>query len=157
MNSGEVGGKWQYKIPTINNMNSKKGFSLALFVLLSVCQHPVRAQDIAEGKWELLGTHVIDYTLDNDVVKLDTTVHVYTMLKIQVLEGSLSIHKIVVDYVNGDSRIIRLPKTYTKGNDSKMIDVSLKKNKHVIEKVSFWFNPKKAAAQKSVVEVWGKK
>ncbi len=134
-----------------------KGVLLAFVFLLNTSQYVVSAQDISEGKWDLLGSHVIDYTLDTDVAKLDTTKLVYKMLKIKVIEGSLSINKIAIDYVNGDSRTVRLPKTYTKGNDSKMIDVSLKQNRQVMEKISLWFNPKMGAAQRSVVEFWGRK
>lgn len=101
--------------------------------------------------WVKLGTQVVDYTLDRDVVKA-TDQSTFSSLKIKVSNGTVNIHKVTVHFADGKSQNIDLPKELTKENDGKLID--LKGNNRVIEKVTFWYDTKNANDSKAVVEVW---
>ena len=104
--------------------------------------------------WDKLGTKVVDYTIDHDVVTASTK-ETYSALKIKVDNGTVNIHKATVHFANGDTQDIKLPSELTSGNDGKLID--LKGNKRAIEKVTFWYDTKNSSPKKAVVEVWAKK
>ena len=104
--------------------------------------------------WDKLGSKVVDYTLDHDVVTASTK-DTYSALKIKVDNGTVNVHKATVHFANGDTQDIKLPGELSSGNDGKLID--LKGNKRAIEKVTFWYDTKNSSPNKAVVEVWAKK
>jgi len=105
--------------------------------------------------WEPLGTRVVDYTLDHDVVSLKNSKEAFTALKVTVKNGSLNMHKVTVHFANGDKQDIDFPEVLTPENDGKVID--LKGNDRVIEKVTFWYDTRANSKDKSTIEVFGKK
>lgn len=125
---------------------------LTLLLLAGVCGNTF-AQNLIKD-WKQLGTRVVDYTLDHDVVSLNNSSKAYTSLKVFVKNGSLNMYKATVHFANGDKQDIELPETVTSENDGRAID--LKGNDRVIEKVTFWYDTKKTSNQKSTIEVWGK-
>jgi hypothetical protein len=105
--------------------------------------------------WTNLGSRVVDYTLDHDVVSLNNSKEVFTQLKVSVKGGALNMHKATVHFANGDKQDIDFPEVVTGENGGKIID--LKGNNRVIEKVTFWYDTKGNSDQKATIEVWGKK
>ena len=112
-----------------------------------------QASDFLKG-WTQLGTRVVDYTLDHDVVTLSGK-EAFTQLKIVVKNGSLNMHKATVHFANGDKQDITFPDVVTPENDGRNID--LKGNDRVIEKVTFWYDTRQKSNEKATVEVYGKK
>lgn len=110
---------------------------------VAVAQNPIT--------WVKLGTQVVDFTLDRDVVKASNQ-STFSSLKIKVNNGTVNIHKVTVHFANGESQNIDLPEQLTKENDGKLID--LKGNNRVIERVTFWYDTKNSDDNKAVVEVW---
>ena len=105
--------------------------------------------------WKMLGTRVVDYTLDHDVVSLNNTQEAFTSLKVVVKNGSLNMHKATIHFANGDKQDITFPDVVTTESDGRVID--LKGNDRVIEKVTFWYDTRKSASQKATIEVYGKR
>jgi len=105
--------------------------------------------------WQNLGSRVIDYTLDHDVVSLNNSKEAFTSLKVTVKGGSINMHKATVHFANGDKQDIDFPEVVTPESGGKVID--LKGNDRVIEKVTFWYDTRKNSNEKATVEVWGKK
>ncbi|HZY81988.1 MAG TPA: hypothetical protein VFE50_20835 [Cyclobacteriaceae bacterium] len=105
--------------------------------------------------WTNLGSRVVDYTLDHDVVSLNNSKEVFTSLRVTVKGGALNMHKATVHFANGDKQDIDFPEVATAENTGRVID--LKGNNRVIEKVTFWYDTKGNSANKATVEVWGKK
>ena len=105
--------------------------------------------------WKMLGTRVVDYTLDHDVVSLNNSQEAYTSLKVVVKNGSLNMHKATIHYANGDKQDITFPDVVTTESDGRMID--LKGNDRVIEKVTFWYDTRKSSNQKATIEVYGRR
>jgi hypothetical protein len=105
--------------------------------------------------WKMVGTRVVDYTLDHDVVSLNNSQEAFTALKVVVKNGSLNMHKATVHFANGDKQDISFPDVVTKESDGRVID--LKGNDRVIEKVTFWYDTRKSSNQKATIEVYGKK
>jgi len=128
----------------------------ALFIMLAQVQITF-AQTAAKAldDWELLGTRVVDYTLDRDVVALKAPSNQsVTGLKFVVKNGTLNMHKATVHFTNGDTQVIDFPPEVNKTNDGRVMD--LKGNTRKIEKVTFWYDTVNKSNDKSVVEVWGK-
>lgn len=57
-------------------------------------------------KWEKLGSRKVDYKLDRDVVHVGLQDGFFTRLKLVVTNGSLNLHKVKIQYMNGDTQII---------------------------------------------------
>jgi len=129
-------------------------FALAIAVVLGAYSTMAVAQN--KITYDKLGTQIVDFTIDHDAVKLNTT-QTYSGLKIVVNNGAVNVHKATVHFANGDTQDVKLPDVLTKDNDGKLID--LQGNKRIIEKVTFWYDTKgkKSNDDKAVVEVWGKK
>jgi hypothetical protein len=104
--------------------------------------------------WKLLGTRVVDYTLDRDVVTLNPSKTSVTGLKFLVKNGTINMHKATVHFANGDTQDIDFADQVNAANDGRIVE--LKGNSRAIEKVTFWYDTKNSSKDKSTVEVWGK-
>ena len=127
---------------------------LSYFLALLLCGYATVSQAQNTITWDKLGTKVVDYGIDRDVVTASSQ-KTYNALKIKVNNGHVNVHKVTVHFVNGDTQDIKLPDELTKENDGKLID--LKGNQRVIEKITFWYDTKNADKDKAVVEVWARK
>jgi virulence-associated protein VagC len=127
-------------------------FAFAMALLLCGYATVTRAQNAIT--WDKLGTKVVDYGIDRDVVTASSQ-KTYNALKIKVNNGHVNVHKVTVHFANGDTQDVTLPDELTKDNDGKLID--LKGNQRVIEKITFWYDTKNADKDKAVVEVWARK
>lgn len=105
-------------------------------------------------EWQLLGKHIVDYSLDYDVVPVTYKKGTFTTLKIRVMDGNINMHRCMITFENGEKQEIEIKHQFTAGGE-KIVD--LKGNDRIIEKVAFWYDTKNKSSQKAVVEVWGKK
>lgn len=110
-----------------------------------------KADKIAiKENWVFLGTRVVDYTLDHDVIALSESAQAFTTLKFKVKDGPINLHKCTVHFVNGETQDV----DFAASTDGSIID--LKGNTRHIEKVTFWYDTKNSSDKKATVEVWGK-
>jgi hypothetical protein len=126
---------------------------VALFFAFTTADVLAQDKNLAKD-WTQLGSRVVDYTLDHDVVSLNNSKEVFTQLRVSVKGGALNMHKATVHFANGDKQDIDLPEVVTAEN-GKVID--LKGNNRVIEKVTFWYDTKANSTEKATVEVYGKR
>lgn len=129
-------------------------------IIVAVALLMVATANISFGQnlvkdWEPLGTRVVDYTLDHDVVSLKNSATAFTALRVSVKGGTINMHKATVHFANGDKQDIDFPEVLTPENDGKIID--LKGNDRVIEKITFWYDTRQKSNQKATIEVFGKK
>lgn len=104
--------------------------------------------------WELLGSRVVNYTLDRDEIMVTRAEGLFTGLKIKVLRGPVNMHRLVVHYGNGEVEEIELRENFRAGGESRVID--LPGNKRIIKKVVFLYDTKNLANRRAVVELWGR-
>ncbi len=104
--------------------------------------------------WQQLGTHVVDYTLDYDVIPVTYKKGTFTTLKFRVLDGNINMHRCMITFENGDKQEIEIKHQFT-ANSEKTVD--LKGNNRIIEKITFWYDTKNASSKKAVIEAWGRK
>lgn len=126
------------------------GFIMVMMTNITFAQ---KADKMFDG-WTLLGTRVVDYTIDRDVVSLKETKNYITGLKFIVKNGTINMHKATVHFTNGDTQVIEFDDEVNTQNDGRLWD--LKGNSRVIEKVTFWYDTVNKSKDKAVVEVWGK-
>ncbi|MEZ4926342.1 MAG: DUF2541 family protein [Saprospiraceae bacterium] len=104
--------------------------------------------------WELLGSRVVNYALDRDVIAVTAAEGLFTGIQVRVKRGPVNMHKLVIHYGNGESEEIELRENFRAGSASRVID--LPGNKRVIKKVTFLYDTKNLARKRAVVELWGR-
>jgi len=128
-------------------------FALVAFASIAYAQKADKNTALAStDNWVLLGSHVVDYTLDRDVISLKESTDTFTGLKFKVNAGPINLHKCTVHFANGETQDVAFA---TGVNDARTVD--LIGNTRKIEKVTFWYDTKNSSDKKAVVEVWGKK
>ena len=133
--------------------NRIMGFIVALLVVGFTANAQSANQTYKD--WQPLGTRVVDYTIDHDVIQVNNT-ETFTAVKVGVKNGIVKVHKATVHFKNGETQEITLPDELTKGNDGKVID--LVGNKRAIDKITFWYDTKGSMKdEKAVIELWAKK
>lgn len=111
-----------------------------------------RAQGAEE--WQQLGVHVVDYTLDYDVMPVTYKKGTFNTLKIRVKNGNINLHRCMVTFEDGEKQEVEVRHQFTDGSE-KTIDLT--GNTRIIEKITFWYDTRNKSSQKAVVEVWGRK
>ncbi len=106
------------------------------------------------GKWEHLGSRVVNYKLDRDVIKVTAREGGFTKLKIKVTGGSLNMHKMIVQYGNGQKHVIQLRHNFSRRSGSRIID--LKGNKRIIRDITFFYDSKNVSRKRAIVHVFGR-
>ncbi|OWY23430.1 DUF2541 domain-containing protein [Sphingobacteriales bacterium UPWRP_1] len=108
----------------------------------------------AGGGWELLGSKKVNYSLDHDVLHVGKHEGSFKKLKITVTGGSLNMHKMVVEYGNGDKDEIELRHNFGKGSNSRLID--LKGGDRYIKDITFWYDTDNRSNKKATLHVYGR-
>lgn len=104
-------------------------------------------------KWEKLGTRVVDYKLDRDVIHVGAHDGAFRKLRVEVRGGAVNMHKMRVEYMNGESQEIPLRHNFSSRSASRIID--LKGNRRIIKNVYFFYDTKNLARSKATVHLFG--
>jgi len=115
---------------------------------------PVELSEFDLGKWERLGSKKVSFKLDRDVIKVGLRDGGFRKLKVQVTGGSLNMHKMVVEYGNGQKEIINVRHNFSPRSGTRVID--LDGGKRVIKDITFWYDSKVRARGKATVHVFGR-
>ncbi|WP_108804137.1 DUF2541 family protein [Aquimarina sp. Aq107] len=108
----------------------------------------------AKIKWEHLGSRTVNYKIDRDVIKVTAKDGAFKKLKVKVTNGSINMHRIVVQYGNGEKQVIQVKKNFKKGSATRVID--LKGNKRIIRDITFFYDTKNFSKNRAKVHVFGK-
>lgn len=106
------------------------------------------------GNWEKLGSRVVDYKLDRDIIHVGAHEGGFTKLKVNVDGGALNMHRMVVTYANGGSETIELRHNFGPDSGSRIIDI--RGGKRLIKRITFFYDTKNLAQGKAVVTVYGR-
>lgn len=120
------------------------------FIFLSFNSHAQK-----RVKWERLGSRVVNYGLDKDVIQVGAKEGGFTKLKVAVTGGSLNMHRMVVHYMNGSKEEISLRHNFRKGSTSRVIDI--RGGKRLIKKIVFFYDTKNLARSRAKVHVFGRR
>lgn len=106
------------------------------------------------GEWQKLGSRVVDYKLEKDVIPVGAQKGGFAKLKVAVKGGALNMHKMIVTYSNGTSETIALRHNFGPNGDSRIIDIA--GGKRLIQKIAFFYDTKNLARNKAIVSVYGR-
>ena len=105
--------------------------------------------------WQKLGSQTVNYGLDKDVIVVGAHDGAFTKLKVQVTGGALNMHRMKIEYMNGETQEVQLRHNFSKQSGTRIID--LKGNKRLIKKITFWYDTKNLARRKARVHVLGRR
>ena len=135
-------------------MKLKTGY-FALFIAFFVASSFTIVDTSAKITWKKLGTKKVSYNVDKDVLRVGITEGGFTKLKIHVTGGAVRMGKMVVEYGNGSKENIQLRHNFTKGSNSRMID--LKGGKRIIKNITFLYTTKNVSKKRATIHVLGGK
>lgn len=105
--------------------------------------------------WKKIGSKKVTYKLDRDVLHVGKNDGTFKKLKIKVTGGSINMHKMVIEYGNGQRDNVPLVHTFIKGSDSRVID--LQGRNRVIKDITFLYDTKNGAKRRATVHVYGRR
>ena len=123
-------------------------FTAALFISFSSFSQPRKV------KWDRLGSRLVDYRADFDVMHVGAKEGGFTKLKVMVTGGALNMHRMVVTYMNGTKEEIQLRNSFARGTTSRVIDI--KGGERLIKNIKFVYDTKNLARKKAKIHVYGR-
>ncbi len=127
--------------------------AITLISSLSYASSPI-IPNVDLGKWERLGSKKVNFRLDKDVIRVGVRDGGFTKLKVQVTGGSVNMHKMVVEYGNGQKETINIKHQFSPRTGTRVID--LNGGKRVIKDITFWYDSKNRPGGKATVHVFGR-
>lgn len=104
--------------------------------------------------WERLGSKVVNYKLDRDVIKVGAHEGTFKKLKLKVTGGTLNMRRMIVQYNNGTKDKIDLRFNFKGGSRSRIID--LKGYNRVIKDITFIYDTKNNSRRRAKIHVFGR-
>lgn len=105
-------------------------------------------------KWERLGSRVVNFGLDKDVIPVGAHEGNFTKLRVVVKGGAINMHRMTVHYMNGEVEKIALKHNFSKKSATRLIDLNGHKRK--IKKIVFFYDTKNLARKRATVSVFGR-
>jgi hypothetical protein len=105
------------------------------------------------GEWRFIASKTVDYALDKDVIPFDNVQDNFSQLKFKITDASLRMFDVKVHFDNGDFQDVSLRKTFRRGEESRVIDLT-GGTRH-LSKIDFWYKTR-GLKGKARIEVWGK-
>ncbi len=106
------------------------------------------------AKWERLGTRKVNYLVERDVIHVGAKEGGFTKLKVVVNGGSINMHRMVVEYMNGSTEEIELRHNFRRGSGSRIIDIQ--GGTRLIKEIRFFYDTKNLARSKARLTVFGR-
>jgi hypothetical protein len=125
--------------------------TISLILLFSFSIENSKAQPV---KWEKLGTRIVNYSLDRDIIPVTANRGGFTKLKVEVIGGAINMHKMIIVYGIGAKDEIPLRHNFNNRSSSRLID--LKGGKRMIKEIVFVYDTKGLRPRKAVVNVYGR-
>ena len=138
---------------TVSKLRAPLTLLLSLTLILGLSSFDMDRRRGVDN-WEKIGTKVVNFKIDKDVVKVGADDGRFTKLKLAVSGGGLNMHRMVVHYGNGERDEIEVRHDFSKKSASRVID--LKGNTRIIQKITFVYDTKNRAGMKAKLHVFGK-
>ena len=90
--------------------------------------------------WTVLGSKHVSKMIERDVIQVGNHKGTFTKLKVKITGGKVFMKSMVVTYGNGTKDMIPLKHVFSRGAESRVID--LRGNKRVIKKIAFVYDRK---------------
>jgi len=100
-----------------------------------------------------LGSKKVSFLIDKDVIHVGAKRGTFKKIQLKVTGGNLNMHKVLVEYGNGEKDVINVRHTFKKGSLSKVID--LEGSNRVIKDITFWYDTKNSSRQRATMTAFG--
>jgi hypothetical protein len=121
-------------------------------LVIAVCCATVFAQ---APKWVALGTKIVTFRTERDVITVGANEGVYKKIKLTVKRSGVNFKDMKVHFANGDIIDVKIRRVVPKGGETRVID--LPGNKRIIKKVVFWYESTTRNPKRATVRLWGRK
>lgn len=131
-----------------------KNFKYSIFLLTLLFSLSSFTNSIAKAKPLVkLGSKKVSFLIDKDVIHVGPRSGTFKKIQLKVSGGNLNMHKVLVEYGNGEKDIINVRHNFKKGSLSKVID--LKGSNRVIKDITFWYDTKNGSRQRATLTAFG--
>ncbi len=125
---------------------------LVSILVLLMCFSALFAQPPA---WKLLGTKVVKFSTEMDVILVGADEGVFKNIKLTVHKSGIHFKDMKVYFANGDVFDVQIRNVIPAGGETRAID--LPGNNRVVTKVVFWYESTKANPRLATVRLYGGK
>ena len=130
----------------------KTNRQLVSILVLLMCSSVLFAQPF---KWKLLGTRVVKFRTERDVIVVGADEGVYKKIKLTVHKSGVNFKDMKVYFANGDVFDVKIRNFIPAGGETRVID--LPGNNRIITKVVFWYASTKRNSKLTLVRLYGRK
>ena len=130
----------------------KTNRQLVSILVLLMCSTVLFAQ---APKWKLLGTKVVKFRTERDVIVVGADEGVYKKIKLTVRKSGIRIKDMKVHFANGDVFDVKIRNFIPAGGETRVIDLPGKNR--IIKKVVFWYKSTKKNSKRATVRLFGRK
>ena len=123
---------------------------LGAMFALAACR--VQVIDEHGGRWEHLGTRMVDFQADHDEIHAGLK-GLYVAIRIDVERAPVELQKVRVNFGNGEQFEPDVRHHFREGNWSRVID--LPGNHRIIRSVELWYRTEQRGEGRAKVAVWG--
>jgi len=125
-----------------------------LFILLTTLASAFNPAAFPPPRWEMLGTKVVNRSLDHDVIVVTASEGRFTAIKLKVKRSPVHFLDVKVHYRNGGVEDIKVRNKIPAGGETRVINLNGKKR--IITKVVFFYKTPPLRGEKAVVQLLGR-
>lgn len=114
---------------------------------------PDRDRGADGGRWELLGSQRVGFTVDRDIIRVGRKEGRFRAIQLRVRGNDVHVMDLKVIYANGQADDIQVRSEIREGTRTRPLD--LKGDRRAIREVQMVYRRKANFRGKAVVEVWG--
>lgn len=126
--------------------------ALAMLAAATVLPDLASAQR-GQGKWELLGTQKVGFTVDRDVIRVGRREGRFRAIQLRVRGNDIHMMDLKVVYGNGQTEDIQVRSMIKARSQTRVID--LKGDRRVIREVQMVYRSRPSFRGQATIEVWG--
>jgi hypothetical protein len=125
--------------------------SISILVLL-MCFSALFAQT---PRWKLLGTRIVNFKTEKDVITIGADEGLFTKIKLTVKKSGIHLKDMKVHFSNGDIIDVKIRRIIPAGGETRVIDLPGKKR--FIKRVVFWYESTKKNSKRATVRLFGRR
>lgn len=105
--------------------------------------------------WKLLGSKIVTFRAERDVITVGADEGVYKKIKLTVKRSGVNFQDMKVHFANGDVIDVKIRRVIPAGGETRVID--LPGNKRIIKRVVFWYKSTTKNSKRALVSLFGRK
>jgi hypothetical protein len=129
-------------------------FLIAAVLFLSFTQVNTANKAVQPGKWEVLGSKVVNFQADHDEIIVTAYEGTFKRIKFKVLQAPIYVKNFRVIYGNGTSDNFVVNRHFKAGHDSRVIDLTGRNR--IIKKININYKTVQVGKGRAKIVVFGK-